>query len=355
MHVGHRRRPARARRPRRRPPSTWRSATSSVSTNGLPQNAYRWRVVSARLRAAEGDLDGALALLDEAERVYDGDFSPDVRPVARVAGPAVDPPRRARGGARLGARTRPVRRRRACPTCASSSTSPWPGCCSPRAGPRNGALDAATGPARAAARRGRGRRTDGQRHRGPRAAGLAPSSRAATRRRRSTTCGERSCWPSPRATCACSPTRARRRRPARASWPKRAAAATSVPASPGHRAPPTSPLPRAQPLVDPLSERELDVLRLLGSRPRRSGHRPRAVGLAEHRADPHEEHLRQARRRQPPGRGPPGRRGRAADGARGRLTPSGKFTSPLTTCGDVRLTTSAPSLPAMSSTDCPSR
>lgn len=50
--------------------------------NGLPQNAYRWRVVSARLRAAEGDLDGALTLLDEAERVYDGDFSPDVAPVA---------------------------------------------------------------------------------------------------------------------------------------------------------------------------------------------------------------------------------------------------------------------------------
>ncbi len=50
--------------------------------NGLPQNAYRWRVVSARLQAAEGDLDGALALLDEAERVYDGDFSPDVAPVA---------------------------------------------------------------------------------------------------------------------------------------------------------------------------------------------------------------------------------------------------------------------------------
>ena len=53
-----------------------------MSHNGLPQNAYRWRVVSARLRAAEGDLDAALALLDEAERVYDGDFSPDVAPVA---------------------------------------------------------------------------------------------------------------------------------------------------------------------------------------------------------------------------------------------------------------------------------
>jgi LuxR family maltose regulon positive regulatory protein len=50
--------------------------------NGLPQNAYRWRVVMARLREAEGDLDGALALLDEAERVYVGDFAPDVQPVA---------------------------------------------------------------------------------------------------------------------------------------------------------------------------------------------------------------------------------------------------------------------------------
>jgi LuxR family maltose regulon positive regulatory protein len=38
----------------------------------------------ARLRAAEGDLDDALALLDEAERVYDGDYAPDVQPVAAV-------------------------------------------------------------------------------------------------------------------------------------------------------------------------------------------------------------------------------------------------------------------------------
>ena len=50
-------------------------------SNGLPQNPYRWRVVTARLRAAEGDLDRALALLDEADRVYVGDYSPNVRPV----------------------------------------------------------------------------------------------------------------------------------------------------------------------------------------------------------------------------------------------------------------------------------
>ena len=52
--------------------------------NGLPQNAYRWRVVMARLRETEGDFDGALRLLDQAERVYVGDFAPNVQPVAAV-------------------------------------------------------------------------------------------------------------------------------------------------------------------------------------------------------------------------------------------------------------------------------
>ncbi len=47
----------------------------------LPQNPYRWRVGMARLRAAEGDLAAALDLLDEAERVYVGDYSPNVQPV----------------------------------------------------------------------------------------------------------------------------------------------------------------------------------------------------------------------------------------------------------------------------------
>jgi LuxR family maltose regulon positive regulatory protein len=50
-------------------------------SSGLPQNPYRWRVTMARLRELQGDLDGALHLLDEAQRVYVGDFSPDVRPI----------------------------------------------------------------------------------------------------------------------------------------------------------------------------------------------------------------------------------------------------------------------------------
>jgi LuxR family maltose regulon positive regulatory protein len=51
---------------------------------GLPQHPYRWRVARARLREAEGDLAGAATLLEEAERVYVGDYSPNVRPVPAV-------------------------------------------------------------------------------------------------------------------------------------------------------------------------------------------------------------------------------------------------------------------------------
>jgi LuxR family maltose regulon positive regulatory protein len=48
---------------------------------GLPQNRYRWCVAMARVREAEGDLDAALDLLCEAERLYQGDFFPNVRPI----------------------------------------------------------------------------------------------------------------------------------------------------------------------------------------------------------------------------------------------------------------------------------
>jgi LuxR family maltose regulon positive regulatory protein len=51
---------------------------------GFPQNRYRWRVAMARIREAEGDLKGALDLFDEAERLYMSDFSPNVRPIAAL-------------------------------------------------------------------------------------------------------------------------------------------------------------------------------------------------------------------------------------------------------------------------------
>jgi LuxR family maltose regulon positive regulatory protein len=48
---------------------------------GLPQNPYRSRVAMARLRHAQGNLAGAVDLLEDAQRVYTGDFLPNVRPV----------------------------------------------------------------------------------------------------------------------------------------------------------------------------------------------------------------------------------------------------------------------------------
>jgi LuxR family maltose regulon positive regulatory protein len=48
---------------------------------GFPPYPYRWRVAMAQILEAQGDLDGALALLREAERLYVIDFSPNVRPV----------------------------------------------------------------------------------------------------------------------------------------------------------------------------------------------------------------------------------------------------------------------------------
>ncbi len=51
---------------------------------GLPQNGYRRALVMARVRAAQGELGEAFRLLDDAEVLYDGDFSPDVRPISTV-------------------------------------------------------------------------------------------------------------------------------------------------------------------------------------------------------------------------------------------------------------------------------
>ena len=51
---------------------------------GFPKNPYRWRVAMARIRETQGDLDGALDLLDEAEPLYMSDFSPNVRPISAL-------------------------------------------------------------------------------------------------------------------------------------------------------------------------------------------------------------------------------------------------------------------------------
>jgi LuxR family transcriptional regulator, maltose regulon positive regulatory protein len=51
---------------------------------GLPQSPYRWRVAMAGIRQAEGDPESALVLLDEAGRLYVSDYFPMVRPVAAL-------------------------------------------------------------------------------------------------------------------------------------------------------------------------------------------------------------------------------------------------------------------------------
>ena len=51
---------------------------------GFPQHPYRWRVAMACLRVVQGDPDGALDLLDEAEPLYVSDFFPNVHPVTAL-------------------------------------------------------------------------------------------------------------------------------------------------------------------------------------------------------------------------------------------------------------------------------
>ncbi|HEY7702884.1 MAG TPA: LuxR C-terminal-related transcriptional regulator [Candidatus Limnocylindrales bacterium] len=51
---------------------------------GFPRAPYRSRVVRARVAQAQGDVESALVQLKEAERLYVSDFSPDLRPVAAI-------------------------------------------------------------------------------------------------------------------------------------------------------------------------------------------------------------------------------------------------------------------------------
>ncbi|HET7037625.1 MAG TPA: LuxR C-terminal-related transcriptional regulator [Thermomicrobiaceae bacterium] len=51
---------------------------------GFPPYPYRWRVAMARIRQAQGDHAAAVGLLDEAEPLYVSDFAPNVCPVAAL-------------------------------------------------------------------------------------------------------------------------------------------------------------------------------------------------------------------------------------------------------------------------------
>jgi LuxR family maltose regulon positive regulatory protein len=50
----------------------------------FPRDLYRSRLVQARILQAEGDLESALRSLDEADRLYLSEFAPDTHPVAAI-------------------------------------------------------------------------------------------------------------------------------------------------------------------------------------------------------------------------------------------------------------------------------
>lgn len=65
--------------------SAWRYLQRSGELGergGIWENRYRWHVATARIKEARGDLDGALESLDEAEHLYLRSPDPYVRPIA---------------------------------------------------------------------------------------------------------------------------------------------------------------------------------------------------------------------------------------------------------------------------------
>ena len=278
---------------RREPPAAQRRAGRAP---GLPQNPYRWRVATARLREAEGDLDGALDAARGGRARATSATSPRTcgrspRARARVLVAAGDSPRRATGPA-----SRTSRPTTSCRTSASTSTSPWPGSCCParRAdGPAYGAERCSIGCCAAAEAGGR----DGTLIEILVLLALAHHAHGDTLRRARPWTRLRLAEPEGyvRVFVDEGPPMAAllealvERRP---DWryPRTAARRGRPSTGPGRRGRARRPAQRARARGAPAARQ----------RPRRARHRPRAVGLAEHRADPHQEHLRQARRQQPP-------------------------------------------------------
>ena len=56
----------------------------SAERASITENRHRWYVVMAQVHAAQGDYDAATRLLDQAEALYRHGFYPDVRPIAAM-------------------------------------------------------------------------------------------------------------------------------------------------------------------------------------------------------------------------------------------------------------------------------
>ncbi len=247
------------------------AAERLVSRAPVNETHFRYFVAGALLAAAEGDLTGAVDLLDRAEQLYRPGFFPDVRPIpamrARMrvrqgALPAAADWARDRGVAAHRCRGAPARVRPPDPGAARARRAPGP--------PGRRCAERGPRPARPAARGGadvRARRQPGRGRPGP---------GARARRRRPSAAGARprsptgSPWPpNPRGTPGSSSTRASRPWPCcgpstprrRPGQQARRVLTTGTP----DRSRPADPRPGTPPLADPLSEREQQVLRLLDS------------------------------------------------------------------------------------------
>ena len=276
----------------------------------------------AAIRQAEGDLDGALELLAEAERLYVGDFSPDVRPVAALKARVWIAQGRLAEASDWARERGLSRRRRAQLRPRVRAHHPGQAAAGPGdAGPFRAARLVRRPSSWSACWRRRRRRAERERHRDPGRCRRSPVSAgddvpgALASLERAIALAEPEGYVRvfvdegpPMAALL----KLAAKQPSAPGYVRRLLAAVVDGRATGARRPAADRAAQRTGARGPAPP---------GERSRRPGHRARAHGVPGHRADAHQEHLRQARREQPAGSRPPGRRARPALAHRGTADP----------------------------------